>query len=141
VAFSLKATLPDPWDQVEEKYPAGSSHVGKVARLTKFGAFVTLEGGVDGLIHISKLGGGKRINHPGEVLEQGQTLEVTVETVDREKRRLSLALERDDKKENESGMADDYREYLQNAPTSMGTLGDILKDKLVLSVKKKKVKK
>ena len=127
IALSLKATLPDPWDQVEEKYPAGSSHVGKVARLTKFGAFVTLEGGVDGLVHISKLGGGKRINHPGEVLEQGQALEVTVEAVDREKRRLSLALERDEKEKDESGMADDYREYLQNVPTSMGTLGDILK--------------
>jgi len=68
-----------------------------VARLQKFGAFVTLEGGVDGLIHISKLGGAKRINHPGEVLEQGQSLEVTVEAVDREKRRLSLTLERDEK--------------------------------------------
>ncbi|MBW2631701.1 MAG: 30S ribosomal protein S1 [Deltaproteobacteria bacterium] len=130
MSLSLKATLPDPWDQVEEKYPAGSSHVGKVARLTKFGAFVTLEGGVDGLVHISKLGGGKRINHPNEVLEQGQALEVIVETVDREKRRLSLALEREEKGKNESEMADDYREYLQNAPTSMGTLGDILKKKL-----------
>lgn len=130
VALSLKATFPDPWDHVEAKYPAGSSHVGKVARLTKFGAFVTLEGGVDGLIHISNLGGGKRINHPNEVLEQGQALDVTVETVDLEKRRLSLALERDEKGKDESGMADDYREYLQNAPTSMGTLGDILRDKL-----------
>ncbi|MEA3487603.1 MAG: 30S ribosomal protein S1 [Thermodesulfobacteriota bacterium] len=130
LSLSLKATLPDPWDHVEEKYPAGSSHVGKVARLTKFGAFVTLEGGVDGLVHISKLGDGKRINHPSEVLEQGQALEVTVESVDREKRRLSLALERDEKGKDESGMADDYREYLQNAPTSMGTLGDILKKKL-----------
>ncbi len=141
VALSLKATLPDPWDQVEEKYPAGSSHVGVVARLQKFGAFVTLEGGVDGLIHISKLGGAKRINHPGEVLEQGQSLEVTVEAVDREKRRLSLTLERDEKGKDEAGMADDYRSYLQNAPTSMGTLGDILKDKLALSIKKKNVKK
>lgn len=130
IALSLKATLPDPWDDVEEKYPAGSSHVGKVARLTKFGAFVTLEGGVDGLVHISKLGGGKRINHPGEVLEQGQALEVTVEAVDREKRRLSLALEHEEKEKDESGIADDYREYLQNAPTSMGTLGDILRKKL-----------
>ena len=130
IALSLKATLPDPWDHVEEKYPAGSSHVGKVARLTKFGAFVTLEGGVDGLVHISKLGGGKRINHPNEVLEQGQTLDVTVETVDREKRRLSLALEHEEKGKDESGTGDDYREYLQNAPTSMGTLGDILRKKL-----------
>ena len=141
VALSLKATLPDPWDQVEVKYPVGSSHTGTVARLTKFGAFVTLEGGVDGLIHISKLGAGKRINHPGEVLGQGQTLEVTVESVDPEKRRLSLTLAREENERDESGTADDYRSYLQNAPTSMGTLGDILKDKLSLSIKKKDVKK
>ncbi|MBW2544675.1 MAG: S1 RNA-binding domain-containing protein [Deltaproteobacteria bacterium] len=141
VALSLKATLPDPWDRVEGKYPAGSSHPGTVARLTKFGAFVTLEGGVDGLIHISKLGGGKRINHPREVLEQGQALEVTVESVDPEKRRISLALEHEEKGNDESGTTDDYRLYLQNAPTSMGTIGDILKDKLALSIKKKNVKK
>ena len=143
VALSLKATLPDPWDHVEEKYPAGSSHAGTVARLTKFGAFVTLEGGVDGLIHISKLGGGKRINHPREVLEQGQSLEVTVEAVDLEKKRLSLTLAREEKRGDGMEIADDddYRTYLQNAPTSMGTLGDILKDKLSLSVKKKNVKK
>ncbi len=143
VSFSFKATLADPWDNVEGNYPAGSSHVGTVARLTKFGAFVTLEGGVDGLIHISKLGGGKRINHPNEVLEMGQSLEVTIETVDLEKRRLSLKLEHEEKGSGESGMAEeeDYRAYLQKAPTSMGTLGDILKDKLTLAVKNKKVKK
>jgi small subunit ribosomal protein S1 len=143
VALSLKATLPDPWGQVEERYPAGSSHAGTVARLTKFGAFVTLEGGVDGLIHISKLGDGKRINHPNEVLEQGQSLDVTVEAVDLEKRRLSLTLTREEGKGDEMGMGDDgdYRTYLQKAPASMGTLGDILKDKLARAAEKKKPKK
>ena len=143
MSFSLKATLPDPWDRVEGKYPAGSSHVGTVARLTKFGAFVTLEGGVDGLIHISKLGGGKRLNHPGEVLEQGQSVEVTVETIDLEKNRLSLKLALGEKGKDETGMADgdDYRSYLQKTPTSMGTLGDILKDKLARAAEKKKANK
>ncbi|MDD5724319.1 MAG: 30S ribosomal protein S1 [Syntrophales bacterium] len=143
VALSLKATLPDPWDRVEEKYPAGSSHTGTVARLTKFGAFVTLEGGVDGLIHISRLGGGKRINHPGEALEQGQSFDVTVETVDLEKRRISLRLTQEEKGKDEMEMADDgdYRTYLQKTPASMGTFGDILKDKLARATEKKKTKK
>ena len=143
MSFSLKATLPDPWDRVEGKYPAGSSHVGTVARLTKFGAFVTLEGGVDGLIHISKLGGGKRLNHPGEVLEQGQSVEVTVEAIDLEKNRLSLKLALGENGKDETGMADgdDYRLYLQKTPTSMGTLGDILKDKLARAAEKKKANK
>ena len=143
MSFSLKATLPDPWDQVEGKYPAGSSHVGTVARLTKFGAFVTLEGGVDGLIHISKLGGGKRLKHPGEVLEQGQSVEVTVEAIDLEKNRLSLKLALGEKGKDETGMADgdDYQSYLQKTPTSMGTLGDILKDKLARAAEKKKANK
>jgi len=143
MSFSLKATLPDPWDRVEGKYPAGSSHVGTVARLTKFGAFVTLEGGVDGLIHISKLGGGKRLKHPGEVLEQGQSVEVTVEAIDLEKNRLSLKPALGKKGKDETGMADgdDYRSYMQKTPTSMGTLGDILKDKLARAAEKKKANK
>lgn len=143
MSFSLKATLPDPWDRVEGKYPAGSSHVGTVARLTKFGAFVTLEGGVDGLIHISKLGGGKRLKHPGEVLEQGQSVEVTVEAIDLEKNRLSLKPALGEKGKDETGMVDgdDYRSYMQKTPTSMGTLGDILKDKLARAAEKKKANK
>jgi len=143
VSLSLKATLPDPWERVEERYPAGSSHRGVVARLAKFGAFVTLEGGVDGLIHISKLGGTKRINHPSEALEQGQTVEVTVEAVDTEKRRLSLRPTQEEKGHSEGEMADegDYRAYLQKTPASMGTLGDILKDKLARATEKKGKKK
>lgn len=132
VSLSRKATLPDPWDNVEAKYPAGSSHTGTVARLTKFGAFVTLEGGVDGLIHISKLGGGKRLTHPSEVLVQGQTVEVTVQGIDLEKRRITLVPERETKEKGESDAPgdDDYREYLGKAPSSMGTLGDLLRKKL-----------
>lgn len=141
VALSLKATLPDPWEQVEKKYPEGSSHQGVVARLTKFGAFVTLEGGVDGLIHISKLGGGKRINHPGEVLEQGQSLGVMVEAVDVDKRRLSLRMmQQEGESEAETPDNSDYQKYMQKAPASMGTLGDILKDKLARAGSKKKGK-
>jgi small subunit ribosomal protein S1 len=138
VALSRKAMLPDPWEQVEKRYPEGSSHQGVVARLTKFGAFVTLEAGVDGLIHISKLGGGKRLNHPGEVLEQGQSLDVTVEAVDVDKRRLSLRMMQEEgESEAESPDNSDYQTYMRKAPASMGTLGDILKDKLARAGSKK----
>jgi small subunit ribosomal protein S1 len=140
ISFSIKAMLPDPWEMVESKYPAGSSHVGTVARLTKFGAFVTLEGGVDGLIHISKLGAGKRINHPGEVLEHGQSLEVTIESVDLEKKRLSLKLAQEEKGADKTEAADseDYQAYMGTTPASMGTFGDILKEKLAQAAEKKK---
>ena len=90
-SFSLKEVLPDPWDNLSLRYPEGSLHKGTVARLTKFGAFINVEPGIDGLIHISELGKGKRINHAREVLEAGQEMEVKVNSVDEEKRRLSLA--------------------------------------------------
>lgn len=125
LTLSLKKTLPDPWGDVEQRYPAGSLHSGKVARLTKFGAFVTLGPGVDGLVHISKLGAGKRISHPRDVVTEGQILEVKVEAVDSGKKRLSLVpagVEAEPKEEKE-----DYRRYLGKDNRPMGTLGDALK--------------
>ncbi|MDI6726820.1 MAG: S1 RNA-binding domain-containing protein, partial [Smithellaceae bacterium] len=82
ISLSVKATVPDPWDQAPERYLTGSFHTGSVARLADFGAFVTLEPGVDGLIHISKMGRGKKINHPREVLKEGQLVEVQVEKLE-----------------------------------------------------------
>ncbi len=142
VSLSLKAAMPDPWEGVSTKYPQGSTHTGRVARLAKFGAFVTLEDGVDGLVHISKLGGGKRINHPGEVVETGQTMEVTVEAVDIENKRISLTpavagrTDGADRPVDE----DDFRSYLESTPSSMGTLGDLLKEKMARKAKKGKKK-
>ena len=72
ISLSLKATMPDPWEEVEKKYPEGSVHSGEIVRLTKFGAFVTLEPGIDGLVHISQIGKGKKIKHPSDVLELKQ---------------------------------------------------------------------
>ena len=129
-SFSLKEVLPDPWDGIQNRYPGGSVHEGKVARLAKFGAFVTLEPGVDGLIHISELGKGKRISHPREVLENNQKIKVKVNSLDEEKRRLSLSI-LGNEGEDEDG--DDYKKkYLDNSKSSgsFGTLGDLLKAKL-----------
>jgi small subunit ribosomal protein S1 len=130
-SFSLKDALPNPWDRVEETYPIGSFHTGTVARLTNFGAFVTLKDGVDGLIHISKITSTRRINHPREVLKEGQTVDVQVEAVDRSQRRISLAsadLRRTE--EEEASTMKDYQQKTAEEPQNMGTLGDVLKAKM-----------
>nr|WP_245301890.1 30S ribosomal protein S1 [Symbiobacterium terraclitae] len=91
VSLGLKQVLPDPWESVAERYPEGSIVEGTVARLATFGAFVELEPGVDGLIHISQLAD-RRINNPGEVVSIGQQVKVKVVGVDAENRRISLSL-------------------------------------------------
>jgi small subunit ribosomal protein S1 len=83
---------PDPWTRVSEKYSEGSRISGKIVRLAPFGAFVNLEPGIDGLIHISNLGAGRRINHPKEVVEVGQTVETYVLSVDSESRKIALSI-------------------------------------------------
>ena len=131
ISFSLKDTLADPWDEAANAFPEGSYQNGRVARLTPFGAFVTLASGVDGLIHISKLGAGKRIQHPKEVLSEGQEVEVKVEGVDREQKRISLslaAISRAEQEQTETMNA--YRKTVAETPKGMGTLGDLLKAKL-----------
>lgn len=89
-AFSLRDTLADPWQKVGTIYREGSQLTGTVSRLAQFGAFVTLEDGIDGLVHISKLGGGQRIRHPQDVLKVGQSLAVTIEKIDLAERRIAL---------------------------------------------------
>jgi len=127
-SLSLKKALPDPWEDIESKYPAGSIHKGTVARLANFGAFVTLTDGVDGLIHISRLRGERRINHPREVLTVGQTIEVKIESMDEENKRLSLAPAVTEGQE-EKAAAEDYKKHAEQSSGSMGTLGDLLKIK------------
>lgn len=128
ISLSLRATTPNPWDSVNDKYPVGSTHKGTVSRLAQFGAFVTLEAGVDGLLHISKIGGGRKIHHPREVLEVGQELTVTIDGLDQEKQRISLVP--DDYPRNEEKQQEEERftpRPKDSAKQSMGTLGDLLK--------------
>lgn len=130
-SFSLKDTLPDPWDSVIESFPVGSFHSGKVSRLAPFGAFVTLKEGVDGLIHISKLGAGKRISHPKEVVKEGQSVEVKIEAADQAQRKLSLALAEISRAEEEAAATlDAYKKQVSAEPQTMGSLGDLLKAKM-----------
>ncbi len=130
-SFSLKDALPDPWESAAQVFAVGSFHSGTVSRLAPFGAFVTLKEGVDGLIHISKLGGGRRINHPREVVKEGQTVEVQVEAVDTAQRKLSLALaEIKRAEEEEAATLKEYKQQTEAAPKSMGTMGDLLRAKM-----------
>jgi small subunit ribosomal protein S1 len=95
IALSIRALARDPWSDVERDYPVGTRVQGRVSRMQPFGAFVELAPGVDGLIHISELGAGRRIGHPSEVLQEGQTLEAVVLGVDPARRRIALSLDLD----------------------------------------------
>ncbi len=90
ISLGMKQTAPNPWDMVEARYPAGTRIEGKVKSLTDFGAFVALEEGIDGLIHISDMSWTKHIKHPSELFKKGQKVEAVVLRIDKEKERLSL---------------------------------------------------
>ena len=92
ISLSLKDTLPDPWESVVEKYAIGSHVSGKVRNLTDFGAFVEIEEGVDGLVHVSDMSWTKRIKHPSEVLKKGDDVEAIITSIDQENRRISLSI-------------------------------------------------
>ncbi len=90
ISLGMKQTAPNPWDMVEGKYPAGTRIDGKVKSLTDFGAFIGLDEGIDGLIHISDMSWTKHIKHPSELFKKGQKVEAVVLRIDKEKERLSL---------------------------------------------------
>jgi small subunit ribosomal protein S1 len=127
ITLSFKDTLPDPWNDVIARYREGGIHKGKVSRLTDFGAFITLEDGVDGLLHISKLARGKKIKHARDVLTADTDLEVKIEKIDRENKRISLDLATNGNDSAAEENAGDYQNYMPSAPKTMGTLGDLLK--------------
>ena len=136
ITLSLKEALANPWDTMQETFAEGSVHTGKVVRLTTFGAFVTLAPGIDGLIHISRLGGGRRINHPREALEEGQEIEVKVEGVDKESRKISLAptdyVSSESAEKEEQG---EYKKFLSGKSATkdegvVGSLGALLQAKI-----------
>ena len=92
ISLGLKQIESNPWHQLSEKYPIGSTLTGKVRNLTEFGAFVEVEEGIDGLIHISDMSWSKRLNHPSEVLKKGDEVEAMVLNIDPDNQRLSLGL-------------------------------------------------
>ena len=92
ISLGLKQVEPDPWLTLDQKYPPGMRVKGKVRNLTNFGAFVELEEGIDGLVHVSDMSWTKRVAHPSEVLKKGDAVEVVVLSIDKEHRRISLGL-------------------------------------------------
>jgi len=92
ISLSLKASMPDPWTSVAEKYAVSTVVHGRVRNLTDFGAFVEIEDGVDGLIHLANLSWNRNVKHPSEVLKKGQKVDAVVVAVDPANRRLALGL-------------------------------------------------
>ncbi len=92
ISLGLKQTETNPWEQFNGKYPVGTKVTGKVRNLTEFGAFVEVEDGIDGLIHVSDMSWTKRVKHPSEVLKKGDDVTAVVLSIDAENQRLSLGL-------------------------------------------------
>ena len=92
IALGIRQTEENPWDSVAERYPVGTRVKGKIRNFTSYGAFVQLEDGIDGMIHVSDMSWTRKINHPTELLQKGQEVEAVVLEVDSENQRISLGL-------------------------------------------------
>src|SRR5437773_632976 len=92
IALGLKQKDASPWENIEAKYPVGSVHDGEVVNIMSYGAFIKLEEGVEGLVHISEMSWTKRINHPSEVVTQGQKVQVKVLEINKDKQEISLGM-------------------------------------------------
>jgi small subunit ribosomal protein S1 len=92
ISLGLKQLQPEPWESAPQKYQAGQRITGTVTRLADFGAFVEIEPGVEGLIHISEMSWGKKVRHPSDVLKQGDTVDAAILAIKPEERRISLGL-------------------------------------------------
>ena len=141
ITLSLKEALPGPWTNIEEKYPDGSVHTGQVARLTPFGAFVTLEPGIDGLIRFARKKEGEKPPPLRKIIKEGQSVEVRIESVKKEKRRIILSpiLREEPVRRREPGKKPERPPYSphpsprpspKGQPPSVGSLGKLLKEKM-----------
>jgi small subunit ribosomal protein S1 len=92
ISLGMKQTQRNPWEDVAQRYPEGSLIKGRVRNLTNYGAFIELEEGIDGLLHVSDMSWTRKISHPNEMLEKGQEIECRVLSVDQERRRIALGL-------------------------------------------------
>jgi small subunit ribosomal protein S1 len=96
ISLGMKQTQDNPWERVADKYPTGALVKGKVRNLTNYGAFIEIEEGIDGLLHVSDMSWTRKISHPSEVVEKGQEVECKVLSVDQERRRIALGLKQMD---------------------------------------------
>jgi len=92
ISLGVRQLEPNPWDEIEARYPIGKTIKGEVRNLTAYGAFVGLEEGIDGMIHVSDLSWTRKINHPSEIIKKGDEVEATVLAIDKENQRVSLGI-------------------------------------------------
>ena len=119
ISLGLKQLQPEPWQTVPERYKAGQRISGTVTKLMNFGAFVEIEPGIEGLIHISELSWGKKIQHPSEVLKQGDRVDAIILSIKPEERRISLGLKQT--------LADPWAEVERNFPVGSAISGPVTK--------------
>ncbi len=117
ISLGMKQLETDPWEKVERKYPVGTKCSGRVTNITDYGAFVELEAGVEGLVHISEMSWTKKNIHPGKILSTSQEVEVMVLDVDPQKRRISLGLKQT--------MGNPWESFLQRFPIGSMIEGEI----------------
>jgi len=134
IGLSLRALAADPWATARERYPVGASVRGVVRRMEPFGAFVELEPGLDGLVHVSRLALDRRVSHPRQVVDVGDTVDVTVVEVDPAKRRLGLSMVERARRAKEAAEVEEQRDtdrVLERSQErrSLGTFADLLKKK------------
>jgi small subunit ribosomal protein S1 len=109
ISLGMKQTQPNPWDNVAAKYPEGTRVKGTVRNLTNYGAFIELEEGVDGLLHVSDMSWTRKISHANEMLKKGDELECVVLSVDEDRKRIALGLKQLDGDPWETTIPDKYR--------------------------------
>ena len=119
IALGIRQTQDNPWDTVQERYPVGSKVKGKVRNFTAYGAFVELEEGIDGMIHVSDMSWTRKINHPSECLQKGQEVEAVVLDVNAKEQRISLSLK--------AAMQDPWDEIAQKFPVGSTVKGKVSK--------------
>ncbi|MCU1337397.1 MAG: ribosomal protein [Bryobacterales bacterium] len=125
IALGLKQALGDPWEDALKKYPVGTAVEAPVTSLAKFGAFVDLGDGVEGMIHIGDITGEKRLNHPNELLKQGQTVKAVVLETDKERRRFRLGM-----KQLEPTSIDEYLAEHKTGEVVSGRVVDVSGNKV-----------
>jgi len=109
ISLGMKQTQPNPWDDVAEKYPPGSTFTGKVRNLTNYGAFIELEEGVDGLLHVSDMSWTRKISHANEMLKKGDEVQCMILSVDENRKRIALGLKQLHEDPWETTIPDKYR--------------------------------
>lgn len=124
ITLSMKALLADPWDEAQTKYPVGSRHTGEVVRITNFGAFISLEPGLDGLIHISDMRTDTRDSNATDILKKGQSITVQINSIDTRKKRISL------KTVSSIQEDEDTKKYLEPESDTYNPFAALLKDKV-----------